>query len=88
MAIFTYTPVNYAHKEYFWKELESYCLTITIPFLIIEDLNRISCSEDKLGGAMPNFERFRTIRNFMDNTNTNDVPFIGNRYTWRKKWRV
>lgn len=85
VTIFAYAPANNSHKRNFWQELHDYCLYLTHPFIVIGDLNEILCLEDKLGGNIPTLERFKMLNEFMNNTNTMDIPFTGNRYTWRKK---
>lgn len=71
-------------NKVFWNELTNYCTTITLPIMVIGDLNEISSMEDKLGGIPPILDRFKIIQNFNNTVGTMNIQFTANRVTWRK----
>ncbi|XP_074277363.1 uncharacterized protein LOC141601001 [Silene latifolia] len=83
--IFVYAPPQPADKLDFWNELEIFVLNIDLPFLLLGDLNEIKSPSEKEGGAKVTNARCVRLSKFLNNTNSIDLPFSGNFFTWRKK---
>lgn len=49
------------------------------------DFNEIIFPEDKFGGFILIYDRFRILLDFKFNINITDILFVGNVFTWRKK---
>ena len=84
--IFIYAPPMERDKDEFWIEVETTIEESDIPCIIIGDMNDIVSSEDKLGGAETNPNRFTRLLDLKNKLDLIDLPFSGNRFTWRKKF--
>ncbi|XP_060973692.1 uncharacterized protein LOC133038980 [Cannabis sativa] len=70
-------------KETFWSCLEEEISQCQLPWLLLGDLNCIYSQEEKVGGRKVSYNDTRWLRNFMENTGSVDLQFIGNKFTWQ-----
>lgn len=80
-----YAPAKTSHKQEFWDELCTYINLLNSPFIIVGDFNELSNDQDKRGGSVYRDNRSSIMQTFLSRTATTEIPFIGNRFTWRKK---
>ncbi|XP_057248246.1 uncharacterized protein LOC130590222 [Beta vulgaris subsp. vulgaris] len=83
--IFIYAPARQDQKSEFWEELVLYINSLTTPFVVLGDFNEIGCAQDKLGGARFSSSRTLILSSFFSQAQCAEIPFLGSRYTWRKK---
>ena len=84
LIFFVYAPPNEADKALFWTDLTTSALQYDIPFIIIGDLNEIQDFSEKCGGLVPNQNRFERLTKFKNECGLNEIPSVGNKFTWRK----
>lgn len=85
ISIFIFAPGSNNHKEEFWNDLIQYTQGLLSPFIILGDFNEISNVQDKMGGAAYHSNRNKMMQSILDRTASLEIPFIGPRFTWRKK---
>lgn len=89
-AIFIYAPAKQDQNHEFWQEFILYVNSISFPYIIIGDFNEIGSSQDKMGGGVCfTIARTAILSNLFAQINCIEIPFMGTRFTWRKKkrWR-
>jgi len=52
------------------------------------DFNEITCPNEKLGGTIPNVNRFQSLNDFLTNINAEALQVSGNLFTWKKTLQV
>ena len=53
--------------------------------MYLGDFDELSDENDKLGGLTYVSNRSKIMQNFLSQTATSEIPFLGPRYTWMKK---
>lgn len=85
VIIFVYAPPKNEHKAKFCDEVFAYVNSLLSLFVIIGDFNDMGCAHDKFGGASFNSNRLCNMTNILASISCVELPFLGSRYTWRKK---
>ena len=83
--IFAYAPPGSREKQNFWEKFQSFIDSLNSPIIILGDLNEIERVSDKLGGVVPNPQRFKRLTHFMETNRLSNLETFGNEFTWRKR---
>lgn len=82
--MFVYAPPQEADKENLWTNVSKRLIDLNLQCVILGDLNKIQCAEDKMGGVDPYYTRFRRLTKFKNDCHFIGIPMIGNNFIWRK----
>ena len=56
-----------------------------MPWLLLEDFNKVLTGEDKFGGKSINLNRALDFKDCLDTCNLLDLGFFGPKYTWSNR---
>jgi hypothetical protein len=77
LLITVYGPPYVAQRSKFWNLMEDLVLSFSSQWLLIEDLNSISCRSEKRGGSKKGEGSSRSFINFVDKVGAIDLGFCG-----------
>lgn len=55
------------------------------PWIITRDLNELYCYNDKKGGNRVTYGRMKRLNEFCLRNKFENIPIVGNQYTWKRK---
>jgi hypothetical protein len=78
-------PLYVAQRSKFWNLMEDLVLSFSSQWLLIEDLNSISCKSEKRGGSKKGEGSSRSFINFVDKVGAIDLGFCRSQFTSSNK---
>ena len=83
----TYASPNLVQKGIMWDSLRTISIHMYLPWLVVDDLNNVATSSEKLGGADFIFHRASTFSRRIEDCQLMDLGFKGTLFTWMGKRR-
>ncbi|KAL2904687.1 Catalase-peroxidase [Bienertia sinuspersici] len=65
-----------------WRDMQANLPPPTTPWMVLDDLNEVTCTNEKLGGNQFKHGQCQDFNNFEDNAGMIDLGFQGNPFTW------
>ena len=77
-----YASPRLAERRILWDNLKIVAHLHNLPWLILEDFNKVLCGEGKFGGNQVNLNRALEFKGCLDECNMIDLGFAGPKHTW------
>ncbi|KAL2906857.1 hypothetical protein RDABS01_005567 [Bienertia sinuspersici] len=65
-----------------WRDIQANLPPPTTPWMVLGDLNEVTCTNEKTGGNQFKHGQCKDFNNFQDNAGMIDLGFQGNPFTW------
>ncbi|KAF8093546.1 hypothetical protein N665_0383s0171 [Sinapis alba] len=79
---FVYGDPVLERREQVWERLTYFSTTRTWPWFMIEDFNKITCHEEKVGGRKVPDSSFIPFKQMLSDCGMLEFPFFGNILSW------
>ena len=83
-----YASFNFNKCKIFWDYLQNLANVVSLPWVLLGDLNDMISDDEKMRGLPLNINRISTFRNCMNKCGLMDLGFQGPRFTWTNKSSV
>lgn len=77
-----YASPIYSRRKKLWDSFKELAPQLTLPWLLIEDLNDIAKPSKKFGGCPPSQQKINNFNSFRNSYGLIDLGYLGSHYTW------